>query len=80
MASNIVIDTDDSFCITVDTPKVINPQAVIVKRNGIIIGTVSAVYDFSELPGAYHGDVLALVSVSQVLHDCIDRTVNDADM
>ena len=70
MKSNIVMDIDDSLCITVDTPKVINPQAVIVKRNGVIVGVVSAEYDFSKLPPEQHETVLLLITTSQVIHDC----------
>ena len=67
--SNIAIDTNNSLCIESNS-KVINPQAVVVKRNGAVVGTVSAEYDFSQLPPEQHESVFNLIAITQVIHDC----------
>ena len=67
--SNISMDINDSLCIRIDNPKVINPQAVVVKRGGITVGVVSAEYDFSQLPPEEHESVFNLIAITQVLYD-----------
>ena len=69
MGCNIKIDTDDSLFV-MGNSKVINQQAIVVKRNGVIVGTVSAEYDFSQLPPEQHDGVLSLIATCTVIHDC----------
>ena len=70
MKSIITMDADDSLYVMVKNPKVINPHAIVVKRNGEIVGTVSAEYDFSQLPPEQHEGVLSLIATCTVIHDC----------